>query len=58
MKRSTVLGTQVEEFTENNKRYIDEEKDIYPPPLMTSCPSSKVNGFDKLLFPLIKGWAS
>jgi len=48
MKKVGPFGIGVEPFTEDNNRYIDEENDIYPPPLMTKCPSMKSEGFGKI----------
>jgi len=36
-----------------NHRYIDDQNDIYPPPIMTSSPSSQVYGFDKLRYAMM-----
>jgi hypothetical protein len=44
------LGMRSERFAEDDKIYIDDEKDIYPVPLMSSAPSRKVEGYEKLLF--------
>lgn len=52
MYQLTNFGLDKKLLIENNKRYIDEDNDIYPPPLMTSSPSIKVEKFEKLLFPI------
>lgn len=53
MLKSTLFGTQTELFTENKQRYIDEDNDIYPPPLMTRSPSHKAEGFMKIWYPMV-----
>jgi hypothetical protein len=40
------IGTTT--FAENHTRFIDEENDMYPPPLMSRSPSCKSKGFGKL----------
>lgn len=40
-------------FKETEKRYIDDENDIYPTPLVTSFPSEKVEGLSKLYYAII-----
>lgn len=48
LKKLTLLGAGIQNFQES--RIIDEDNDIYPPPLMTKSPSYKVSGFNRIQF--------
>ena len=53
MLKLTNFGRSSEILKEEPKRYIDEDNDIYPPPMMNTEPSRVVKGFDKLIFAIM-----